>query len=78
MILLTQTQTLVLQLIHHPVKHLHDAVCFSLTNRSQTAAEILFTQQVHSTCNAIERFYNFTIKIEQDYQAKRNHTFSHI
>ena len=44
MILLTQPETLIFQLLHHAVENQHNAVGFLLSDRSQPTAEILLAQ----------------------------------
>lgn len=78
MVLLPQAQAFILQLVHHPVEHLHNTIGFCLPHRCKPATEILFTQQLHPTRNAVERFYHLPVKIKQDNQTERNHSFSYI
>ena len=68
-ILLAKAQTLVLQLVHHAVEDAHQPVGFVLADRTETAAEILLTQQVHTIANDVHRLQNPAVEhhqIEQD------------
>jgi nitrogen-specific signal transduction histidine kinase len=53
MILLTQPETLVFQLLHHAVENQHNAVGFLLSDRSQPTAEILLTKKFHTVADDI-------------------------
>ena len=65
MVLLPDMQTLVFQLIHHAVKHLHHTIGVRLPHLSQSGAEILLFQQIHAVANQMDRFHHPFIKQEE-------------
>ena len=72
MILLTQPETLVFQLLHHAVENQHNAVGFLLSDRSQPTAEILLTKKFHTVADDIKRFHDFAIEINQKHKTECN------
>ena len=72
MVLLAQTQTFVLQLLHHTVEHIYNAVRLVLPYFAEPAAEILFAQQFHAAADNIHRLHDLTVKDNQKHQDTRN------
>ena len=78
MVLLAQTQTFVLQLLHHAVEHIYNAVRLVLPYLAEPAAEILFAQQFHTAADNIHRFHNLTVEDKQEHQDKCNNSLYNV
>ncbi len=78
MVLLAQTQTFVLQLLHHTVEHIYNAVRLVLPYFAEPAAEILFAQQFHTAADNIHRFHNLTVEDKQEHQDKCNDSLYNV
>ena len=77
-ILLTQTQAFILQLLHHTVEDIYDTVRLILSHFTESATEILFAQQLHTTANDVHRFHDLTVEDNQKHQNKNNAPLHHI
>ena len=78
MVLLPKAEAFFLQLIHHAVEYLYDAVGFLLAYRCQTAAEILCPKQVHPPSNGVQWFDDFPVEINQVDQTQSDEAFYQI
>lgn len=78
MILLTHMQTLILELVHQAVEQLHDAVSLALSYRCQTAAEILFVQQIHGIADGLKGFHRLAVEIIKEQQTEHHHTLGPV
>ena len=78
MVLLAQTQTFVLQLLHHTVEHIYNAVRLVLPYFAEPAAEILFAQQLHTTSYRVHRLDNLTVEHHQIDKYKRDDALHNI
>jgi hypothetical protein len=65
MILLAHAQPFILELLHHSVKDIHNAVCLVLPYPAETATEILLAQQLHTAADGIHRLHYLIIEYYQ-------------
>ena len=64
-ILLAHAQPFILELLHHSVKDIHNAVCFVLPYPAETTTEILLAQQLHTAAYGVHRFHYLIIEYYQ-------------
>jgi hypothetical protein len=62
MVLLPEVQTLILQLLHHLIKHIDHPVRLRLPDLSQAGTKVLLFQQLHTVTDDMQGLYDTAIK----------------
>ena len=70
MVLLAQPEPFLFERHHHAVEHVDYLVSFMLIDVRETAAEILFAQQVDAVCDAADRFHHTAVEHNQQYDGE--------
>lgn len=78
MILFAQAQAFVLQLVHHAVEDVHNAVGFVLSYGAEATAEVLFAQKLHTVSDGVHGLHNLIIKDDKVDQDECDRSFHYI
>ena len=77
-ILLAHAQPFILELLHHTIKDVHNAVCFVLPYPAETATEILLAQQLHTAAYGVHRLHYLIIEYYQIDKDKPDEPLQHV